>query len=398
MNALQLEIPRAFRPPAPAVPIAEMHQRLANIRSEMVKAKIDVIVLTDKKNIDYFTDYQELSWDHKARPVFVAISLQDFALFGSLGESRTVEIRPRVFDPVYYNGYLDEAVTATVDWIKARTATRTAHIAVDYGQDMFGRGSLRLIEELSSLDACGRIKSATDPIWRVRMIKSRFEADLNRTAYEIVDAAFNQTIRYAYIGMTEYELYYLMQAQTYLNGAESAEPIATLFSKGDFAYARTAKERKLEEGHYIWTDFRATYGGYPADCNRIARAGEPADWEISTYAAVRFLTLKLASEIRPGLSCSDIYGRFDQLWRAADLGSRYCAVSRIGHGGGMDVTEPPSLSAADKTVIEPGMVLHIEPKLERDGAVFQFEEVVFVTESGVEFLSMLSPETLPVIR
>ncbi|MGF6658922.1 Xaa-Pro dipeptidase [Paraburkholderia atlantica] len=398
MKALQLEIPQVFRSPAPAVPEAEMQQRLANIRREMVKAKIDVIVLTDKKNVDYFTDYQELSWDHKARPIFAAISLADFALFGSLGEARTVELRPRIFEPVYYSGYLDESVTAVADWIKGKTDTSPRHIAVDYGQDMFGRGSLGLIEELSSLDAQGRVKSAAEAIWKVRLTKSRFEAEINRVAYEIVDTAFRQTIKNAYIGMTEYELYYLMQAQTYLNGAESAEPIAMLFSRGDFAYARTAKERTLEEGHYVWTDFRATYGGYPADCNRIARAGEPADWEIRTYGAVRSLTLDLAGQIRPGMTCSEVYKLSDQMWRDANLGTVYSAVSRIGHGGGMDVTEPPSLSAADATIIKPGMVLHIEPKLERDGAVFQFEEVVFVTESGVEFLSTLSPEALPVIR
>ncbi|RKT10793.1 Xaa-Pro aminopeptidase [Paraburkholderia sp. RAU2J] len=398
MTQPQLEIPSIFRSPAPPVSESELRQRLANIRREMANAKIDVIVLTDKKNVDYFTDYQELSWDHKARPIFAAISSRDFALFGSLGEARTVELRSRIFDPVYYNGYLDEAVIAVSNWVKDMTTGGAAHIAVDYGQDMFGRGSLGLVDALSSIDANGQVKSAADPIWKVRLIKSRFEADLNRTAYEIVNTAFDQTIEHAYIGMAEYELYYLMQAQIYLNGAESAEPIAMLFSKGDFAYGRTAKERKLEAGHYVWTDFRATYGGYPADRNRIARAGDPADWEIRTYTAVRSLTLDLANQIRPGMTCSDVYQNFDKMWRDAALGTVYSAVSRIGHGGGLDVTEPPSLSRADTTLIEPGMILHIEPKLERDGAVFQFEEVVFVTDSGIEFLSTPSPEILPVIR
>ncbi|MEX3846821.1 MULTISPECIES: M24 family metallopeptidase [Paraburkholderia] len=398
MTALQLDIPAVFRAPAPPVPENELRQRLTNIRREMAKAGIDVIVLTDKKNVDYFTDYQELSWDHKARPIFAAISSQDFALFGSLGEATTIQLRDRIFEPVYYKGYLDEAVTAVSDWLEGKTTGSGVHIAVDYGQDMFGRGSLGLIDALSSIDASGRVKSAADAIWKVRLVKSRFEADLNRTAYEIVNTAFDQTIKHAYVGMTEYELYYLMQAQIYLNGAESADPIAMLFSSGDFAYARTAKDRKLEVGHYVWTDFRATYGGYPADRNRIARAGDPKDWELETYTAVRLLTLDVVNHIRPGITCSEVYQHFDALWRDAALGSVYGAVSRIGHGGGLDVTEPPSLSRADTTVIEPGMILHIEPKLERDGAVFQFEEVVFVTESGIEFLCPPSPETLPVIR
>ncbi|TDY15648.1 Xaa-Pro aminopeptidase [Paraburkholderia sp. BL6665CI2N2] len=398
MTAPQLNIPSVFRTPAPAVPMDELRQRLANIRREMSEANLDIIVLTDKKNVDYFTDYQELSWDHKARPIFAVVSMQNIAIFGSLGEARTVEMRPRVFSAVYYNGYLDEAVASVSDWIKAATDGKHVRIAVDYGQDMFGRGSLGLLEALSALDSSGTVTSATGAIWKVRLIKSRSEAELNRVAYEIVNTAWDHIIQQAYIGMPEYELYYLMQAQIYLNGAESADPIAMLFSRGDFDYTRTAKQRKLQEGHYVWTDFRATYGGYPADRNRIARAGEPADWERNTYAAVRSLTLDLINSIRPGMRCSDVYKRFENMWSEADLGTVYSAVSRIGHGGGLDVTEPPSLSRADTTLIQPGMVLHIEPKLERDGAVFQFEEVVFVTESGVEFICAQSPENLPVIR
>ncbi|ESX00620.1 peptidase M24 [Mesorhizobium sp. LSJC268A00] len=396
MTSSSLRIPADFRTPAPQVPDPELRQRLTNIRREMVSAGIDVIVLTDKKNVDYFSDYQELSWDSKARPLFGVISLQDFVLIGSLGEAPTIDMRPRIFDALYYDGYLAEAVLAVSSWIDHKTSG-PRRIGLDYGQDMFGRGSLALVDALSTRCTRGRIESASDAIWKVRLIKSRFEADLKRVAFQIVNAAFDQTIASARIGMTEYELYYLMQAQIYLNGAESADPIAMLFSKGDFAYGRTAKNRRLEEGHYVWTDFRATYGGYPADRNRIARAGQPLEWENKTYSSVRSLTIDLAQQIRPGMTCSDVYRIFERMWRDADLGALYSHVSRIGHGGGLDVTEPPSLAKADTAVIQPGMIFHIEPKLERDGGVFQFEEVVFVTESGVEFLSELSPETLPVI-
>lgn len=397
MTSTHLQIPATFRPPAPAVPDAELKQRLANIRREMAASKLDIIVLTDKKNVDYFTDYQELSWDSKTRPLLAIVSMQDFVVIGSLGEAPTIDMKPRIFSTLYYDGYLAEAVEAVSSWIRDNTSGRR-HTAIDYGQDMFGRGSLALIDALNTVSAKGKVESAAEAIWKVRLIKSRFEADLKRTAFEIVNSAFDQTIAQARIGMREYELYYLMQAQTYLNGAESTDQIAMLFSKGDFAYGRTAKDRRLEEGHYVWTDFRATYGGYPADRNRIARAGEPHDWEIKTYTAVRSLTIDLARQIRPGITCSDVYAVFEEMWREANLGKLYSHVSRIGHGGGLDVTEPPSLSRTDPTIIQPGMIFHIEPKLERDGAVFQFEEVVFVTDDGIEFLSALSPETLPVIR
>jgi Xaa-Pro aminopeptidase len=364
----------------------------------MSGAGIDVIVLTDQKNIEYLTDYHTLSFTYNARPVFAAISDKDIILFGSLAETKTVEVKPRDFSAGYYDGYLPEAVKVIANWIAGQAAGAKCRVAVDYGQDSFGRGSLELVNALSALSPDGRLVSARDILWKVRLIKSRFEAEVKRVAFDIVNTAFDTAIASARLGMPEYELCQMVQAQTILNGAETADQITMLFSKGDFAYGRPASDRRLEIGHYIWTDFRATYGGYSADRNRIARAGDPAQWEIDTYSGVRSLTVDLAASVKPGMTCADLFRRFERMWKDAALGPIYSKVSRIGHGGGLDVTEPPSISPVDGTEIRPGMILHLEPKLERDGAVFQFEEVVFVTNDGCEFLSALSPETVPVVR
>jgi Xaa-Pro dipeptidase len=44
------------------------------------------------------------------------------------------------------------------------------------------------------------------------------------------------------------------------------------------------------------------------------------------------------------------------------------------------------------------MILHVEPKLEMNRALFQFEEVFYVTKDGNEFLAERSPEALPIVR
>lgn len=385
-------------PPAPDVPADELQARLRNIRKEMEQDQLDVIVLSDKKNIEYFTDYHTLGWMYKARPVFVLITAKDLIFVGSLVEGKGVNLKPRSFTAEFYNGYLAEGVSALAASIKGAFKGAAPRIAMDYGQDFVGLGSLELVDALRGLSAGGNVQSAAPTIWRVRLIKSPFEAELKRTAFAIVNDAFDRTIAEAYIGMPEYELCQRMQAQIFLNGAESADPIAMLFSKGDFAYGRPPSTRRLEQGHYVWTDFRATYGGYPADRNRTARAGEPEQWERETYTQVREMTHALCRSVRAGMTCSDVYSNFKKLWAQLNVGEIYGMVSRIGHGGGLDVTEPPSLAPTDNTLIRPGMILHIEPKLERDGAVFQFEEVIYVRDDGIDFLSALSPETLPVIR
>ena len=385
-------------PPAPSVPPTELESRIGRVREEMAKDDIDFIVLTDRNNIEYFTDYRTLSWAYNARPIFAVLSQADIILVASKIESRNISTSDRKFLPMYYDGFLADAARKVVDVISSRHSKNGALGAIDYGQDMFGRGSLDLINGLQNLGLRGQVSSASDLIWRVRMIKTPFEANLKRTAFEIVNSAFDEVIGEVQLGITEIELVRLIQSRIFLKGADRADPIAMIFDRGEFVYTRPPRPKPLELGHYIWTDFRSTYGGYPADRNRIARAGPPEDGEIDTYTKTRGLTLTLASSIRPGMTCGDVYTHFEQLWNDNDLGPIYSLASRIGHGGGLDVTEPPSILRGSSELIVEGMILHIEPKLEVEGAVFQFEVAVYVGRDGNDFLSGHTPEKIPVIQ
>jgi Xaa-Pro aminopeptidase len=56
------------------------------------------------------------------------------------------------------------------------------------------------------------------------------------------------------------------------------------------------------------------------------------------------------------------------------------------------LTEPPHIATYDKTVLETGMVITIEPGFVTDYGVFQNEEIVLVTQKGHEILSKASTE------
>jgi Xaa-Pro aminopeptidase len=383
--------------PAPNTPEIELSQRLDRLRREMERRNLDAVVLSSRQNFEYWTGYQSLSWAYQARPLFAVVTHGDMTVIGSTAERRNIEQQARLFEVAYYNGFAHEAAEAVVDLIAASATAGGNAVAIDWSQDNLGRGSLDLIDGLRARNAGGVVTGAGDAIWRVRMIKSPFEAELKRASFKIVNAAFDAAISEAHLGVTERQLQRSMQSKIILDGAERADPIAMLFSKGDFIYNRPAGERALEAGHYIWTDFRSTYGGYPADRNRIARAGEPEPWEVDTYRKVRGLTIALCNSIRAGMTGADAFRNFERLWADAALGPIYGAVSRVGHGGGLEVTEPPSIMPSSREVIEEGMILHLEPKLETNGAVFQFEEIIYVGDNGVTFLSDLSPEQCPLI-
>ena len=77
----------------------------------------------------------------------------------------------------------------------------------------------------------------------------------------------------------------------------------------------------------------------------------------------------------------------------------------MGHGLGLRMCEPPSISPDDKTVIEVGTVLTIEPNMvyqvdvdgEKRRCVLVHEENIALTETGPRLLTRRAPPTMPVI-
>jgi len=63
-------------------------------------------------------------------------------------------------------------------------------------------------------------------------------------------------------------------------------------------------------------------------------------------------------------------------------------AGRLGHGLGMQLTEGLSLIPQDHTVLEPGMVITLEPGIETgEGRMLVHEEDILITEGAAVFLS-----------
>ena len=74
------------------------------------------------------------------------------------------------------------------------------------------------------------------------------------------------------------------------------------------------------------------------------------------------------------------------------------SVGRMGHGLGLQLTEPPSIMRNDHTVIEKNMIITLEPSIELDkNKILVQEENLLITENGYKLLSTRTPEKLPII-
>ena len=74
------------------------------------------------------------------------------------------------------------------------------------------------------------------------------------------------------------------------------------------------------------------------------------------------------------------------------------SVGRMGHGLGMELTEWPSVMPGDNTLLEPGMVLTIEPGMSfAPGKEMVHEENILITEERARILSSRAPDEMPII-
>ena len=74
-------------------------------------------------------------------------------------------------------------------------------------------------------------------------------------------------------------------------------------------------------------------------------------------------------------------------------------VGRMGHGLGMQLTEWPSNVEGGDVVLQPGMILTLEPGMTfAPNKMMVHEENIVITENGCEMLHQRAWETMPVIQ
>jgi Xaa-Pro aminopeptidase len=101
----------------------------------------------------------------------------------------------------------------------------------------------------------------------------------------------------------------------------------------------------------------------------------------------------MAEAIAPGARCSDIYQACAAVEQRYGLPER--RAGRVGHG--LRNTGGLSGHPDNHTVLEPNMVISVEPMFATDDGWFDLEDQYLVTESGRELLHPMAPAELPVI-
>lgn len=142
----------------------------------------------------------------------------------------------------------------------------------------------------------------------------------------------------------------------------------------------------LRRGDVLVTGASSSVWGYHSELERTMFVGEPSSEQRRWFELMRGAHDLALRTIRPRSTCADV----DRAVRAycSEHGVMEAWRHHVGHGLGMEVHEAPFLDVGDDRVLEPGMVLSVEPGLYVPGlGGFRHSDTVAVTERGCELLT-----------
>ena len=222
---------------------------------------------------------------------------------------------------------------------------------------------------------------------RLRLKKTPEEVQRIRKAQALAEEALAHALTLLRPGVEEREVALEIEFFLRRRGAEGVAfpPIVASGARGALPHAG-ASEKRLEPGELITLDLGAKVAGYHSDMTRTVALGKPSPEMRRVYEAVQEALEVALQGLKPGRTGKEV----DALAREA-LGrhglDRYF-VHSLGHGVGLAVHEGPGLSPYTEEVLEPGMVVTVEPGVYLPGVGgVRIEELVLITEDGIELLS-----------
>lgn len=338
--------------------------RLEKVRETFTKASADALLVTQPANVRWLTGFSSPEDGRVLLTPDDALLLTDFRYDVQAADESALP------------------VVITQDWqadVLKRTGTGMLAIEADH----------MTVALKDQLDArLGEPTIALQDVFKdLRMIKAPFEVELLQEAARITDAAFSHILGFMKAGQRELDV--ALELSRFMRDQGADGDSFDIIVAGGHRSAMphgVASDRVLQAGDLVTLDFGASYRGYHADMTRAVAVGELSQELQDMYAAVKLALETARDALRPGLTGSEVDELARAVLRERDLEALF--THSLGHGTGLQIHEEPRLSSRSSTVLEPGMVVTVEPGVYRNGfGGVRIEDMCLITGDGFRSLS-----------
>ncbi len=382
-------------PPPRGFPASEFAERTRRAQALMAEAALDALLLTTEPEIRYYTGFLTRFWESPTRPWFVILptSGKPIAVIPSIGAHLMGQTWVDDIRTWAAPDYDDDGISLLADALVEVTPAQ-ARIGLADQMESHVRMPLADLQDLQRRLVERKLVSDAAITRRLRLVKSEAEIAKIRAAAGIADRAFARVPEIAQIGTPLTRVFRGFQRLCLEEGADWVPYLAGAANSGGYGdVISPATEAPLSAGELLMLDTGLVRDGYFCDFDRNFSLGPPSDAGRAAHARLIEATRAAFEAAKPGAVIADLFHAMAPIIGADG------SAGRLGHGLGMQLTEWPSIIAADRTPLVPGMVLTLEPAIAvGPGKLLVHEENIVIRDGGAAWLSTPESAELRVIE
>jgi len=250
----------------------------------------------------------------------------------------------------------------------------------------FNKISAKEFQWLKKMFSEENLVDISEELSNLRLIKTSFEIEIMKESCKVTDKVMKAAIDSIQEGMRESDIAAIVLKEALTNGARGdfVTPIVASGWRSSLPHGR-ATNKNIEKNDMVTVDIVVPYKGYYGDETRTIIVGKDKEKE-KLFEVVLEAQSKAIEAMGPGVKACDVDKVARDVIGKAGFGKYF--IHSTGHAIGLEIHEPLRLAQKVEKVLEPGMVLTVEPGIyipKKCGV--RIEDDVLITKSGIEVLT-----------
>ncbi len=333
-----------------------MNKRLVNLKEYIKSESMDSVVITDRKNMRYFSGYTGEG--------YMLVTDSECCIITDFRYTEQAQKQTDGFD-VY-----DSADFAPEEAFGKFEATGFEDRSIGFSRYE------NLKKYFKNLVPLG------NALYDMRAVKDEEEIENIRMAEHIGDMAFAHILDFVKPGVSERDVALEIEFFMRRNGAEalSFDTIVATGAHGAMPHAEP-DERLIVPGDFVVLDFGCVYKGYSSDMTRTVCVGKASKEMRDVYDTVLSAQLSCLEMLKAGVKACDVHNNAQSI---IDISYKGRFGHSLGHGVGLDIHESPTLSFRNSEPLKVNNVVTVEPGIYiPEFCGVRIEDLVVIKDDGV---------------